>query len=672
MESRCGCRAWPRSRIPSHGRPRSSATAHGLSDVAELAEIDTRQAADAGTVLVRSGLLQAVDPIEFTHPVVRAAIEGGLNAGERAAMHGAAARVLMDRGAPPEQAASHAMRALPSGDGFVVDTLRRAADRSRSRGASETAVAYLRRALDEPPPDDERADVLAELGRAEQLVDVPAALDHLTMAARLTTDSAARARLTIEQAQCLSILGRPPEVVQVLSEALRDLADGEPDLRERLLADIIGEAVVEPELYRAAVAEFGALEGEALHGGPGSDALLAILAEIEVHAGDRARAIELARRALASGRLVARRPNALFGATTALFAAGELDQVDAVVADALQVARRTGDIASVAVLTDTRALSAAHRGDLLSAERDVGEALELAEVCHLRNTILFGAALAANIAVEQDRLHDAEATLAAIGDVTDEMPRPHQSFVLDARGRLRFVQRRYAEAAASFERLGAVAESVDVSNPGLLAYRSRLALALHALGHAERARAEAGAELAHARAWGAPRPIGISLRALALVSETGAREPLLREALDVLERSPARLEQARVLVDLGALLRRGKRRSDARQLLRDGVELAHRCGAAALVARGNEEIAATGARPRRLVVTGLESLTASERRVAQMAAEGMTNRQVAQALFVTPRTVDAHLGSSNRKLGIRSRTELSAALASEAPSAARN
>jgi DNA-binding CsgD family transcriptional regulator len=92
------------------------------------------------------------------------------------------------------------------------------------------------------------------------------------------------------------------------------------------------------------------------------------------------------------------------------------------------------------------------------------------------------------------------------------------------------------------------------------------------------------------------------------------------------------------------------------------VELAHQCGATALVARANDELAATGAHPRTILLSGLDSLTASERRVAQMAADEMSNKEIAQALFVTVKTVEQHLGRVYRKLEIGSRRQLGAAL----------
>ncbi|MFZ1879113.1 MAG: LuxR C-terminal-related transcriptional regulator, partial [Gaiellaceae bacterium] len=132
---------------------------------------------------------------------------------------------------------------------------------------------------------------------------------------------------------------------------------------------------------------------------------------------------------------------------------------------------------------------------------------------------------------------------------------------------------------------------------------------------------------------------------------------------DTLEGTPARLEHARALVEYGAALRRANRRTEARERLRQGVEIAHRIGALALIEQANNQLAATGARPRKLVQTGLETLTASERRVAQLAAEDMSNKEIAQALFVTVKTVEVHLSSVYRKLEITSRRQLASELA---------
>jgi DNA-binding NarL/FixJ family response regulator len=156
----------------------------------------------------------------------------------------------------------------------------------------------------------------------------------------------------------------------------------------------------------------------------------------------------------------------------------------------------------------------------------------------------------------------------------------------------------------------------------------------------------------------------MALRATGL-GEGGARGlELLAEAAAVLEGSPARLEYARALADFGAALRRAGRRSDARDPLRQALDLADACGARPLAERARQELRAAGGRPRRPRISGAGALTASERRIAGMAVDGLSNPEIAQALFVTKKTVEAHLGSAYRKLSIHSRAELAAALRS--------
>jgi DNA-binding NarL/FixJ family response regulator len=193
-------------------------------------------------------------------------------------------------------------------------------------------------------------------------------------------------------------------------------------------------------------------------------------------------------------------------------------------------------------------------------------------------------------------------------------------------------------------------------------WRSEAALALLQLERVTEARPLAEEELERARTWGAPRALGAALRVAGLVEGGADGLALLREAVEVLCESSAKLEQAKARHELGAALRRGNRRTQAREQLRRAVELATICGATPLAARAESELLATGARPRRIALTGLESLTPSERRVAELAAEGPTNREIAQALFVTPKTVEVHLSHAYRKLGITSRSQLAGVL----------
>ena len=265
--------------------------------------------------------------------------------------------------------------------------------------------------------------------------------------------------------------------------------------------------------------------------------------------------------------------------------------------------------------------------------------------------------------MEQGKLGEARAALerSALGEALPDDAR--LLFLPNIRARLRMLTGDLAGGLEDMLDTGRRSDALGGRNPAFMAWRSPAALALLQLGDRDQARRLAAEEVQLARTWGAPRALGAALRAAGL-AEGGARGlGLLEEAVEVLTNSPAKLEHAKARTDLGAALRRANRRSEAREQLRRAVELATICGARPLAARAITELRATGARPRRIALSGVESLTPSERRVAQMAAEGPTNREIAQTLFVTPKTVEIHLSSVYRKLGISSRSQLPTALA---------
>ena len=144
----------------------------------------------------------------------------------------------------------------------------------------------------------------------------------------------------------------------------------------------------------------------------------------------------------------------------------------------------------------------------------------------------------------------------------------------------------------------------------------------------------------------------------------GAAEGIddLARAVDVLEPTGSRREHTLALIDLGSALRRAGERKEAREHLTAGLDLAQRCGAARLATLAHEELRVAGAKPRRLQFSGADSLTAAERRVAEMAAEGLANREIAETLFLSTRTVENHLSRVYRKLDISSRSGLGEAL----------
>jgi DNA-binding CsgD family transcriptional regulator len=179
-----------------------------------------------------------------------------------------------------------------------------------------------------------------------------------------------------------------------------------------------------------------------------------------------------------------------------------------------------------------------------------------------------------------------------------------------------------------------------------------------ALGEREEGLRLATEEVELARAFGGQRTLGVSLRAAGAVAGGSEGEALLREAVGCLERAGIALERARALAELGVLVRATGRRAEARAMLREALDVAHHAGAAPLADLAEAELRATGAKPRRVALSGVEALTASERRVAELAGDGLTNREIAQALFVTMRTVEGHLTRVFAKLALSSREEL--------------
>ena len=307
-----------------------------------------------------------------------------------------------------------------------------------------------------------------------------------------------------------------------------------------------------------------------------------------------------------------------------------------------------------------RSWLALRRGDLTAAEADARALLDV-PVPGLPARLLARGVLIGTL-VERGKLDEAERQLEP--QDPDLQGTSHTAAVLrHARGRLRLAQRRFGEALGDFLAAGDTAIRTLAPSPCFLPWRSDAALAGLTEGDLEMARRLSDEELDLARTFGAPRALGMALRATGLVAGGTRGERLLRDAVDVLDGPDTRLDQARARADLGALLRRGNRRAEARHPLRQAADTAHHIGAVSLAGQAESELRATGARPRRVLLTGLEALTASERRIAELAAEGLTNREIAQILFITTRTVEGHLTSVFQKLDIQARTGLPAALA---------
>jgi DNA-binding CsgD family transcriptional regulator len=282
--------------------------------------------------------------------------------------------------------------------------------------------------------------------------------------------------------------------------------------------------------------------------------------------------------------------------------------------------------------------------------------------------LAFAATVLADIAAASGQLDEAEALLDLLPH--GSLPPGVGTVLIPAgRGRVRLAQGRADEALAEFEACMALWRSdvwgMETRDVGYVHARSGAAQALLALGDTRRARELAEAELADTRRFGGRRALGVALRVSGLARGGAEGLAALEESVAVLSESPATLERARSLVELGAVLRRAGRRRDARKALSQGLDLAARCGARPLIAYAREELRVAGARPRRDWTRGVEALTASELRIVRLAREGRSNRQIAQDLYLSIKTVEGHLGRAYGKLDITTRSELERVLGPE-------
>jgi DNA-binding CsgD family transcriptional regulator len=634
-----------------------------LSEAAALAHLDAAVAGRAAELLVRAGVLEE-PPLAFAHQLLRTAVYGAMSAMERAEAHRQAARLLAEGHAGGERVAEHLLATAPCGDDWVVEQLRTAAQAATASGAPESAAAYLRRALEEPPPPDVRARLLVDLGAAEFRASHAGWEEHLTAAVAAADDDTIRAGAALRLATALGLQQRVVDMVEVCDRTIARLDGNDPEARWLLetLAVMWGmsDAVTAPSLAKRAHSLIVAAREQSV-----SPQVLAVAGLQAVLANEPAdSAAELARRAFAAG------PRALPGpahgpwftpAVLTLLLIERFGEAQAFLDAPLVELRAAAGAASLPPILYLRAALALRRGDLLAAEADArsllgGEGLAPPRMWR----VLTGGVLMIAL-VERAELEAAERALEPLAPDLEGTGFQAAS-LRHARGRLRLARRHFAAALSDFAAAGDLISRTGWRAPAYLPWRSDAALAHLGLGEQEEARRLASEELELARHFGAPRALGIAMRAAGLATGGRQGEQLLREAIELLDGPDTRLEQGRVQADLGALLRRGNRRVEARELLRQALDAAHRCGARALALLADDELRATGARPLRVVLTGLEALTGSERRVAEMAADGLTNRQIAQSLFVSVGTVETHLSRVFSKLDLRTRAGLGRAL----------
>ena len=638
-------------------------TAATAERAGRLAGLDGDASAEAIGALMAERFIEGERALRFVHPLVRSAVYQDLAAPVRQRWHKRAARMLDEEDAASAEVTVHLLAAAATGDAWVVDRLRQAAADARRRGAPEVAIQCLERALAEPPAAGVRGDVLFELGSAQTFHAPAAATERLAEALARTENWPRRGEVTLALSQAIGLCGRFADAAELLQGTIKAAGDDHSPIAVSLQAALLNVArwdldtrpILWPILEQVqARAEAGEELDPQLH------ANLAI--EFGAAGLDRERAIRHAREAVrATPRLMSLTSTALPEAASVLLFAGLSDEARQGAQTWLRLAQQRGWPLASALAATVASLVAQYDGDIQQALAYGQQAMTGGgDWISMMATAFMIPALIERGAIEQAR------ALLAAGNLNGQLgPTWPYNVVRHARGCLLAAAGDYASAVRELLEAGELAELWGVRNSTLMPWRSDAALSLIALGDCREASRLCAEEIELARRWGASRGIGIALRA-AGVAEGGSVE-LLTEAVSVLRRSPARLELARALIDLGAAQRRAGSRARAREVLREGLDLAHALGGLALADRARRELVVAGGRPRRDATRGRDALTPSELRVAQLAAGGQTNRQIAQALFVTQRTVENHLTSTYAKLGISSRPELPAALASHRP-----
>ena len=631
------------------------------AQMAGLSPDASRLAADA---LVRAGLFNPAESLGYVHPVVRATLYEDLAPGERQARHARAAGILAAAGAPAERVTAHLLLAAPNGDHQRISTLRSAAAGAARRGAPRAAATRLQRALAESPAEHERAEILTELGRCElATLQFKSAENHLHACLMSGAGLATRADAASVLGRCTIVSGggqSPQVTADALASLVEELHPLDAERSLELGSELLMLTTAVPRLRPALpmqLARFDELSG----GHPGFAAIARVVrAQEQFFSGEPAAdAVAEIQAVLRTGLPPRTQTDALLMGLATLRYAEQYDLAVRLLEVALERARREGHATRQGLIHGQRAMIALAQGSIHDAQVEAETGLLLVDEPHFAVVQLLAVAIGAS--VQRGELDAADALARRVDPATIAEDGTYVPGFLDARGCLRIAQGRPEDGVADLLWCGRLMEeSRGLPWPG--DWRIHAAPALSALGQRDLASQLAREQLALARRVGVPGALGMSLHAAGLVAGGAEGQALLFEAVAVLEHSPARLELAQALADLGAELSRAHRRAEGRDTLRRAIKLAGECGALALAERAMAELHAGPGRRARTELTGPAALTAAEWRVCREAVAGQTNRELAQALFVTEKTIERHLSSAYAKLGIRSRFQLAAAI----------
>ncbi|HVY77604.1 MAG TPA: AAA family ATPase [Solirubrobacterales bacterium] len=637
-----------------------------LRAVGALAGTEPEQTVSIVDKLVGAAILADDEGRSFAHPVLRTAIHEAIPRAARAASHARAAGILVEHGAEAEEAAAHVLLCEPGSSGAALAVLDEAARAAAARGAPASVATYLRRALEEGPGEALRGELLRRLGRAEVALRDPAAIVHLREAGELATDSELALDISIELAEVLSLAGDWEGSGAVIDGALARFGGSElPGLLEleaqraayrgyeparvpeydaelpRLLALVEGREDEESSRLRWVIAAVGAIRDL-----PRGEVLRLISPSTQ--------SWDLARNGRESSM-------SLSQAIGALVMVDALDEAEAIAMEVGEEGRRSGSVLGVVVGLGFRAAVDARRGRLRASVANLEVAIETLRDNDLNLMALTTCLhLCVDTVIERHELEPVAGLVEGL-ELPPVFAETYSGALLhEVRGALRMTRGDRPGAIAELRAAERILRPMG-TGPRMVGWRSRLALALP--GEERREALElAGEELRLAELVESPRAIGIAQRARGALLGGDDGVELLRQSVATFGDAPFALERARSLAELGAALRRGNSRSEARDRLREAADLAQQCGAERLEERIDEELRVAGAKPRRRAISGPDSLTPAERRVATAAATGASNREIAQDLFVSLRTVEMHLTNTYRKLGASARSQLAAML----------
>lgn len=635
--------------------------AAGLHLAAELAELPAEKAVQTAEALIEANVLVTDgDELKFAHPLVREAVYGDISKPARWQLHARAARVLAAAGAQDSEVAAHLLAVAPSSDQWTVQVLLAAASTSRDQGAPLVAAGYLSRALAEPPLREQRAQLLMELGALETDYD-PAAASVLAEAQRLSEGTDTRALIAALHARALSRAGEYRAAAEVVGAAADEVFTIDQRLCSALTALRFAACRWDPASQKTCRQLFATLRARAERGEP-LEGLehINLATELTAIGEDRAAVIRHTREGIASPPTL---PPMLAQTTPVLAVmlvfADQSEEAKVLIERSVQQAQDRGSPLDSAIALAPAAFAALYRGDITAAVAFARGALDLTG-----GTAWSQLALVTLIdaLVERAEPELAMRELADRGLDSDLTAGWSETMLRYRRARVHAALHDHHHAVDELLAVGELTDTWNAPNPAQIPWRSTAARSLHTLGCHEEAQQLADQELQLARRWGAARTIGVAQCAAGLCDPTPRGLQLSRDAVATLQDAPAQLELARALTDLGARLRRERQPTQAQPFLRQALDLAHRSGGRAIAQRAHDELLATGAKPRRPAIHGRESLTPRELRVAELAAQGKTNREIAQALYVTARTVEHDLTSTYTKLNIQTRAQLAGAL----------